>query len=237
MKNLIECDNLKLGYEGNPVLDKISFSVEENDYLCIIGNNGTGKSTLVKAILGLKKPMKGKISFDKDLGKNSVGYLAQQSSIQKDFPASVNEVILSGYANRCGLRAFYTAAEKKIARENMQLLEIENLSKKCFRELSGGQQQRVLLARALCASSKLLLLDEPTTGLDPKMTTSFFEIIEGLNKNSGVAVIMVTHDTHCAAKYSKHILQLYDKTGFFASTEEYIDSELGKIYMGGHRHD
>lgn len=237
MKNLIECDDLKLGYEGYTVLENLSFAVEERDYLCIIGNNGTGKSTLVKALLGLKKPLKGKIHFRNGLMRNEVGYLAQQSSIQKDFPASVEEVILSGCANSRGLRPFYTASEKRKVQENMELLEIGDLSKKCFRELSGGQQQRVLLARALCASAKLLLLDEPTTGLDPQMTTSFFETIQKLNRENGIAVIMVTHDTHCAAKFSNHILHLYDKTGFYSSTQSYIRTKLGQAYMGGHRHD
>lgn len=149
MKNLIECDDLKLGYEGYTVLENLSFAVEEKDYLCIIGNNGTGKSTLVKALLGLKKPLKGKIHFRNGLMRNEVGYLAQQSSIQKDFPASVEEVILSGCANSRGLRPFYTTSEKRKVQENMELLEIGDLSKKCFRELSGGQQQRVLLALSL----------------------------------------------------------------------------------------
>lgn len=235
--NLMECENLKLGYEGYTVIENLSFAVEEQDYLCIIGNNGTGKSTLVKTLLGLKKPLSGKIKFCNGLHKNMIGYLAQQTSVQKDFPASVIEVILSGCANSRGWLPFYRSAEKKRVQKNMELLEIENLSKKCFRELSGGQQQRVLLARALCASSKLLLLDEPTTGLDPQMTTSFFETIQKLNKENGIAIIMVTHDTHCAAKFSKHILHLHDQTGFYSSTPAYVQTALGKEYMGGHRHD
>lgn len=233
----IQCDNVTLGYEGLTAVSDLSFSVEEEDYLCIIGDNGTGKSTLMRALLGLKKVNAGTIVFQNGLKQNQLGYLAQQTEVQKEFPASVWEVVLSGCLNRKGIVPIYTAAEKMRAMQALETLEIAELKSKCYRELSGGQQQRVLLARALCAAEKALLLDEPTTGLDPKMTTEFFSLIERLNRDEGVTVIMVTHDTHCAVKYAKHILHLTEQAYFFGTKDEYLSSELGKRYIGGHRHD
>ncbi len=233
----IQCDNVTLGYEGLTAVSDLSFSVEEGDYLCIIGDNGTGKSTLMRALLGLKKVNAGTIVFQNGLKQNQLGYLAQQTEVQKEFPASVWEVVLSGCLNRKGIVPIYTAAEKMRAMQALETLEILGLKSKCYRELSGGQQQRVLLARALCAAEKALLLDEPTTGLDPKMTTEFFALIERLNRDEGVTVIMVTHDTHCAVKYAEHILHLTEQAYFFGTKDEYLSSELGKRYIGGHRHD
>lgn len=163
---LIKCENISIAYEGQTVVHDLSFQVSEDDYLCIVGENGSGKSTLVKSILGLKNPVKGKIILGDGLSQNEIGYLPQQTDVQKDFPASVYEVVLSGRLNGRGMRPFYTAADKRSARENMELLGIRELERQCFRDLSGGQKQRVLLARALCATRKLLLLDEPVTGLD-----------------------------------------------------------------------
>ncbi|MBE5040815.1 metal ABC transporter ATP-binding protein [Ructibacterium gallinarum] len=234
---IIECKNVTLGYDGLVAVSDLNFSVEEQDYFCIIGDNGTGKSTLLKALLGLKRVSSGSIVLGDGLRRNQIGYLAQQTEVQKEFPASVREVILSGCMNKRGLRPFYSAADKKRVEAAMETLSISRLKGKCYKELSGGQQQRVLLARALCAAERLLVLDEPTTGLDPQMTTEFFSFIRQMNAEQGIAVIMVTHDTHCAVKYSKHILHLLENDAFFGTTEEYIDSELGKKYIGGHRHD
>lgn len=237
MVKQIICNHLTLSYEGLVAVSDLSFSVEESDYLCIIGDNGTGKSTLMRALLGLKNINDGEIILSGNLKRNEFGYLAQQTEVQKDFPSSVREVVLSGFLNQKGMRPFYTFGEKEEAKRNLRLLGIEHLSKKCYRELSGGQQQRVLLARALCASQKVLVLDEPTTGLDPVMTTEFFSLIEKLNREKGITIIMVTHDTHCAVKYAKHILHLTKEKSFFGTKEEYLHSEIGKKYIGGHRHD
>jgi len=234
---IMEMNHLTLGYEGLVAVQDITFSVEPEDYLCIIGDNGTGKSTLMRALLGLKKPTSGKIVLQNGLMRNQIGYLAQQTEIQKDFPASVWEVVLSGCLNRKGLRPFYSKADKENAMEALQTLGIADLKHKCYRELSGGQQQRVLLARAMGAATRVLVLDEPTTGLDPNMTTEFFSLIQRLNREKGIAIIMVTHDTHCAAKYSKHLLHLREDGYFFGSTEEYLNSSQGRHYIGGHRHD
>ena len=234
---LIRCSDVTLGYEGVTAVSHLSFTVEEGDYLCIIGDNGTGKSTLIRAILGLKRTSGGEITYEAGLRQNQIGYLAQQTEVQKDFPASVWEVVLSGCLNRKGIVPLYTPGDQKRAASALETLSIVNLKNKCYRELSGGQQQRVLLARALCAADRLFALDEPTTGLDPNMTTEFFAFMQRLNQTKGTAVVMVTHDTHCAVKYAKHILQLTAADYFFGTKEEYLDSAIGRKYIGGHRHD
>ena len=183
----------------------------------------------MKTLLGLRSPMSGTISMDDGLKKNEIGYLPQQTVVQRDFPASVKEIVMSGFLNHSGLRPFYTKEEKKIAHENIQLLGIEDMGKKCYRELSGGQQQRVLLARALCATSKMLLLDEPVAGLDPKVTGEMYELIKSLNKD-GITIIMVSHDMQAALKYATKILHVSDKPEFFTSKEEYLSSKTGRIF-------
>ena len=183
----------------------------------------------MKTLLGLRSPMSGTISMDDGLKKNEIGYLPQQTVVQRDFPASVKEIVMSGFLNHSGLRPFYTKEEKKIAHENMQRLGIEDMGKKCYRGLSGGQHQRVLLARALCATSKMLLLDEPVAGLDPKVTGEMYELIKSLNKD-GITIIMVSHDMQAALKYATKILHVSDKPEFFTSKEEYLSSKTGRIF-------
>lgn len=234
---IITCKDLTLAYEGLVAVSHLTFAIEKGDYLCIIGDNGTGKSTLMRALLGLKRPSGGEIRFEDGLSRNAIGYLAQQTEVQKDFPASVWEVVLSGCLNQKGLNPFYNKKEKENAMRALKTLGIADLKQKCYRELSGGQQQRVLLARAMGAAKQVLVLDEPTTGLDPNMTTEFFSLVQRLNQEEGTTVIMVTHDTHCAAKYAKHILHLKPDGYFFGKTSDYITSEQGKRYIGGHRHD
>lgn len=204
---LISGRNLSLGYEGKEVIRNISFQIEDGDYLCIIGENGAGKSTLMKAILGLIEPISGSLEYSAVLSKNEIGYLPQQTLVQKDFPASVEEIVLSGCQGRMGLRPFYTQKEKQLSRMNMERMGILHLHGHCYRELSGGQQQRVLLARALCATRKVLLLDEPVAGLDPKAMTELYGLINELNKD-GITIIMITHDVDVATKYAKHVLQI-----------------------------
>ncbi|MDD6799047.1 MAG: metal ABC transporter ATP-binding protein [Firmicutes bacterium] len=233
---LIKCENLRLSYENTTVLDGLSFEVSRGDYLCIVGENGSGKSTLVKAMLSLKAPAAGKIEYGDGLKRNEIGYLPQQSAAQKDFPAGVREVVLSGCLNRMGMRPFYSKHEKAMADENIKRLGITPFANKSFRELSGGQQQRVLLARALCAAKTLLLLDEPVAGLDPLVTAELYDLIKKLNRE-GMTVIMVTHDIPNAVKYSTHILHLHHTPLFFGKTSGYLNSDAGKSYAGGNSID
>lgn len=223
--SLITVDKLSVGYDGVPVEKDISFSVEQGDYLCIVGENGSGKTTLMKTLLGLLQPISGSIKFD----AGGIGYLPQQTVVQKDFPASVREVVLSGCQGRCGLRPFYNKEEKALADANMEKMGILQLKNKSFRELSGGQQQRVLLARALCATQKLLLLDEPVSGLDPKVTMEMYDMIKKLNEE-GITIIMITHDIKLATIYASHILHLGTRF-FFGTTDEYLKSKAGKFFM------
>ena len=222
--SLITCKDLSYGYDGQVTVGELNFQVEAGDYLCIVGENGTGKSTLVKGLLHLKKPLSGELCYGDGLKRNEVGYLPQQTQVQKDFPASVYEVVLSGCLNRLGSRPMYGKEEKERALRNMEELEITDLKNACYRELSGGQQQRVLLARALCATGKLLLLDEPVAGLDPLVTQSMYDIIYKINQQMGITVIMVSHDLDAAMQYATHILQLGHRQLFFGTTQEYRKS-------------
>jgi zinc transport system ATP-binding protein len=214
----ITCTDLTLGYEGKTVVSGLSFSVNAGDYLCVVGENGSGKSTLVKTLLKLKAPMSGQITKGDGLAPDEIGYLPQQTAVQKDFPAAVREVVRSGCLNRCGLRPFYSFSEKQMAEENMKKLGITSLAKRCYRELSGGQQQRVLLARALCATRKILLLDEPAAGLDPSASADMYDLIEGLNRD-GITIIMISHDIAAAVKYASHILHVGAESFFGTKTE------------------
>ena len=215
----LTCENLTLGYEGREIISDLSFSVNSGDYLCIVGENGSGKSTLMKTILGLHSPMKGKITTGDGLKQTEIGYLPQQTLVQKDFPASVREIVISGFQGKCGLRPFYTKEEKRQALENMKKMRIDDLQKRCYRELSGGQQQRVLLARALCATKSMLLLDEPVAGLDPPVTAEMYSMISQLHKE-GITVIMISHDIEAALRYATHILHI-GREVFFGSKETF----------------
>ena len=225
----LTCENVSLGYDNKTILSNLSFSVNSGDYLCIVGENGSGKSTLMRTMLGLQKPMSGEISLGDGLKKSEIGYLPQQTDVQKNFPASVKEIVLSGCQARAGLRPFYNNQEKEMAANAMKKMRIEEFSKRCYRELSGGQQQRVLLARALCATQKILLLDEPVSGLDPKVTAEMYELISGLNKE-GITIIMISHDIDVAISEASHILHICDKP-FFGTKEEYLKSELGSKFI------
>jgi len=230
------CTDLILGYEGRPVLSGVSFSVDAGNYLCVVGENGSGKSTLMKTILGLLKPLGGKITWGDGLRENEIGYLPQQTVVQKDFPATVWEIVLSGCQGRTGRRPFYNRSEKELARQNMEQMGITPFSRRCYRELSGGQQQRVLLARALCATRKILLMDEPVSGLDPLVTAEMYELIRRLNQE-GVTIIMVSHDVAAAVRYASHVLHVGSEV-FFGTVQEYRNSEMSKRFMlpeGGNR--
>ena len=227
---LITCDNLTLGYENITLCRNLSFSVEAGDYLCIVGENGAGKSTLMRTLLGLRQPLAGTVSTGDGLKPNELGYLPQQTVVQKDFPASVREIVLSGCQGKCGHRPFYSKAEKQLAAENMEKLGLTELASRCYRELSGGQQQRVLLARALCATGKLLLLDEPVSGLDPKVTVELYSLIESLNRDDGITIIMVSHDLAAALRYASHILYMGGDGIFFGRRDEFLQSSVGRQF-------
>ena len=230
---LIKCENVSIGYEGQTVVKDLDFQIAPGDYLCIVGENGSGKSTLVRSLLGLKNVEKGQIIYGDGLKQTEIGYLPQQTDVQKDFPASVYEVVRSGRLNSRGFHPFYTAEDRKAAVEKMDLLGIRDLARQCFRDLSGGQKQRVLLARALCATKSLLLLDEPVTGLDPIVTGEFYQLIRRINRESGIAVVMVSHDIESAVKDASHILHLQETALFFGTTEEYKRSPVGRRFLGG----
>jgi ABC-type Mn/Zn transport systems, ATPase component len=223
--------NVSMSYEKKIVLDDVSFTVEQGDYLCIVGENGSGKTTLMKGILGLLPLKSGSIQFGEDLKSNQIGYLPQQTVVQKDFPASVTEVVLSGCLNRIGWWPFYPGHEKRRALENLELLGIAKLRYKSYKSLSVGQQQRVLLVRALCAAEKIVLMDEPAAGLDPIVTGELYRIIGELNKR-GVTIIMISHDIKAAVEYANKILHLGEEDQFFGTTEAYLKSGAGKRFLG-----
>ncbi|TKZ35860.1 metal ABC transporter ATP-binding protein [Brachyspira catarrhinii] len=219
----LTCENLSIGYDSKVILNNINFEVGAGDYVCIIGENGSGKSTLMKTILGLQPQIEGKILTGDGLEFNEIGYMPQQTVVQKDFPASVREIVLSGCQARCGMRPFYNKDEKMILKYALQKMKIENLSKHCYRELSGGQQQRVLLARALCSTRKMLLLDEPVSGLDPNVALEMYNLIEELNSKDNISIIMITHDIESALKYASHIMHI-GKNIFYGTKEDYINN-------------
>lgn len=227
----LKCENIHMNYDSTKAVNGVSFSVDEGDFLCIVGENGAGKSTLLKGILGLQKISEGRVIFN-GIKKSEIGYLPQRTQVQKDFPAAVKEVVLSGRIGRRG-KLFYSAEDRQIAAENMETMKISDIRNKSFNELSGGQQQRVLLARALCATDRLLLLDEPTAGLDPFVTEDMYRLIEHLNSEHGVTVIMVTHDIKSAVKYANKILCMEHDGDFFGTTQEYLDTPAAKRILGG----
>ena len=230
--SLLTCKNLSMAYEGKTVLKDINFTVDTGDYLGIIGENGAGKSTLVKGILRLKRISSGEISYGDNLRADEIGYLPQQTQVQKDFPASVEEIVLSGRLNRCGFYPFYRKKDYEDVAEKLEMLQISHLKDRCYRDLSGGQQQRVLLARALCSTRKLLLLDEPVTGLDPVITSDFYKLVKECVEKYNITVIMVSHDVNGIINQANHILHLSGhKQKFFGTTEEYKASDIGKGFI------
>lgn len=226
---LISCENLTLAYDSGVVASDVNFSVEAGNYLCIVGENGSGKSTLVKSILGLHPVHSGTLHVSAEARKSGIGYLPQHTPAQRDFPASVKEIVRSGCLRRAGMRPFFRASDKKLAEEAMVRMDIDHLASRCYRELSGGQQQRVLLARAFCATGQLILLDEPIAGLDPLAMIEMYNMIADMNRE-GVAVVMVSHDVAAAVNYASHILHLGKTTSFFGTTEEYLTTPVGQQF-------
>lgn len=252
---LLECRKVTLGYENQSVVENLNFRVESGDYIAILGENGSGKSTLIKGLLGFIKPLEGEIIRNHSRMEGSIGYLPQQTEAQRDFPATVQEVVLSGFLSAGGHRFYYTKEEKKQAFANMQKVQIDTLRRKSYRELSGGQQQRVLLARALCAAegdigrkpeektalqeegvkSRLLVLDEPTTGLDPAATAELYRILKELNEKENVTILMVSHDMENALAEAGKILHLGNQKSFFGSVKEYRRSDMSGVFEGGRK--
>ena len=227
---LIVCRDVSLGYEGQSVLSHLNLTIRAGDYLCIVGDNGSGKSTLLRGLLGLLAPQSGQILRSPELQRGAIGYLPQQTRAQRDFPATVYEVVLSGCLNRKGVRFFYSAAQKSQALMNMGKLGILELKDKCYRDLSGGQQQRTLLARALCAAGRLLILDEPVTGLDPAAAQDLYKLLSYLNRKEGMAVVMVTHDLKAALKSARRVLHIGHDSVFLGTAEEYLASPQGRRF-------
>lgn len=227
--DLLTIQDLSLGYDSHKIVKDLNFSVNAGDYLCIVGENGSGKTTLMKSLLHLQDPISGQILAGDGLKANEIGYLPQQTVVQKDFPASVREIVLSGCQGRCGLRPFYNKNERQLAEDNMERMGISAFRNRCYRELSGGQQQRVLLARALCATRKILLLDEPVSGLDPKATAEMYSLIADLN-HEGITIIMISHDIAAAVHYASHILHI-GTTVFYGTRDEYMESDAGKFFL------
>lgn len=233
MSSLITCSHVDFGYENHDAVIDLTMEVEEGDYLCVVGANGSGKSTLVKGLLGLLKPTAGTLVVSEELKRTGIGYLPQQTAAQRDFPATVCEVVISGALSRRGNRPFYSAKEKNMAAAAMEKLGILDLKRRCYRELSGGQQQRVLIARALCAAKKLLILDEPVTGLDPSAIQEFYGLVKRLNSEEGMAVLMVTHDVANIMGQASRILHLQQRALFFGTPVEYGETQVGRRFLGG----
>ena len=227
--SLITCKNLIVGYEGQSVTPEINFKLDNKNYLCIVGENGSGKTTLMKTLLSLMKPISGEIIFGDGLETNEIGYLPQQATVKRDFPATNIEIVLSGFIGKMKLKAFYTKEDKERAMHAMERMHVYEFKDRSFRDLSGGQQQRVLLARAICATSKVLLLDEPVSGLDPKVTKEMYDLVKELNEKDNISIIMISHNLNDAIKYASHILHVGDKI-FFGTKNEYLESEVGKKF-------
>lgn len=230
---LISCSHVDFGYENHDAVIDVTMELNPGDYLCVVGENGSGKSTLMKGLLGLLKPTGGTLTVAEELKRTGIGYLPQQTAAQRDFPATVLEVVISGCLSRRGNRPFYSKAEKDLAVSNMEKLGILDLRKHCYRELSGGQQQRVLIARALCATDQMMILDEPITGLDPSASQDFYHLVKRLNKEEHVTILMVSHDIQNIVTQANKILHLQQNVLFYGSTEDYIASSIGRRFLGG----
>ena len=229
---MLEIRGLSVRYGQIQALDRLDMRVEEGEIISVIGANGAGKSTLLKALVGIHQPKHGHILYDCDIKNGDIGYLPQQTVVRNDFPASVEEIVRSGCLGLLGKRPFLSSEEKMIADKNMSLLGISGLRKKSFRELSGGQRQRVLLAKALCCARKILVLDEPVTGLDPLVTADMYSILRTIN-DEGVTVVMVSHEIDDAVKQASKILHLKHGVEFYGSVSDYLKSPVGKLFTGG----
>ena len=230
----LRCENISVGYEDGIVVSDVSFELNRGDYVCIVGENGAGKSSLLKGILGLARIQGGKLEYGDGMSRADVGYLPQQKDYQKNFPATVKEVVMSGFLNKMGLRPYYNRAEKAKAMEILSDFGMADYVRASFGSLSGGQKQRVLLARAMCATDKLLLLDEPTTGLDPVATEELYELLKRLNREKKTTILMVSHDLNKAVSDAGLILHVNKRSGcgYFGPADKYLDSEAARHFLG-----
>ena len=227
---LITCEKTSFAYEGRMVISDLDLEIQRGEYLCVIGENGSGKSTLIKGLLGLMAPVRGRVHYGDGLRRCEIGYLPQRTDVQSDFPASVWEVVTSGCRGRM---PFLTAEMRRTASENIELMGISSIRKHSFQELSGGQQQRALLARALCATRSLLLLDEPVAGLDPLVTREMYEVISMLHKERALTVVMISHDISAALQYADRILHMAHGATFLGTPEAYLQSDAGRVFARG----
>jgi zinc transport system ATP-binding protein len=232
MTPLITCEDLSMGYGTNAAFEGLNFHVNAGDYLCVVGANGSGKSTLLKGLLRLLKPFSGSITYGDGLAPEDIGYVAQQSPSASDFPASAYEVVLSGNLGKRRILPFYTKRDRTAALKNMERLGVSDLKNRRFGELSGGQQRRVVLARALCSAERLLILDEPVSGLDPDAAGDFYDIAEDLNRNSGMTIVMVSHDVGRSIADASKILHINENRQFFGTRGEYLQTDLGRKFTG-----
>lgn len=232
MKPFIVCEHVDFGYENQDAVIDLSLAIYPGDYLCIVGANGSGKSTLIKGLLGLLTPTAGTMTVAGELKKGGIGYLPQQTAAQQDFPATVEEVVLSGALSRRGNLPFYSRKEKELALRSMDRLGVLGLEKKCYRELSGGQKQRVLIARALCATKHMLILDEPTTGLDPSTIQDFYRLVRELNRKDNITIVMVSHDIRNVILHADRILHMQQHILFLGTPKEYKKTAAGKVFLG-----
>jgi len=230
---LITCEKASFAYEGRTIIKSLDLTVENGEYLCIVGENGSGKSTLIKGLLGLIQPSEGSVRYGGCLSHSQIGYLPQRTDVQNDFPASVWEVVSSGCRGRL---PFLSAEQRKLANDNIDLLGLRSIRSRSFMELSGGQQQRALLARALCATHSLLLLDEPVAGLDPLVTREMYDIISDLHIRRKLTIVMISHDIQAALTYADRILHMANGSLFIGTPEEYRHSALGRAFAGGNDH-
>ncbi len=232
--SLIRCEDLSFGYDGRRVVKDLNFSVNRGDYLAIVGENGSGKTTLLKGLLNLIKPLSGQVIMGQNLTFKNIGYLPQQTLVQRDFPASVKEVVLSGCLNRKTFIPSYSKQDRSRAKKQMERMSIVDLGHTSYRDLSGGQQQRVLLARALCAADKMMIMDEPASGLDPLVSHELYALISELNKEDNMTIIIVSHDIHCVLRDASHVLHLKGTQLFYGSKEDYINSDYSSYLQAGH---
>ena len=217
---LFEVKNLTLGYEKENIINNISFTVEEKDFIVIVGKNGAGKSTLIKGILGLIKPKSGEIIFNESFNKKLIGYMPQETKVSQNFPASVKEIVLSGRINKMGIRPFYNCKDKEKCEEVLKILNIYDIKDKSFFELSGGQRQKTLLARSLCATDKLLILDEPSNNLDNTSREEFYLLLMKLNKELGITIMMISHDSDIDKLLGYKLLRITDNSYEFITNDE-----------------
>ena len=238
MASILSVKNLYCGYGSVEVLSDVSFDVEKGDYIGLAGPNGAGKTTLVKTVLGLSEKFKGIIKlFGQDLksfdGWGRVGYLSQRvTAFNPLFPAAVKEVVGLGLLSQKEFPKRFGRADDAKIMQSLDLMGISDLHRKPVSDLSGGQQQRVFLARALVSNPELLILDEPGTALDPQSREDFFEFIKKLNRDKGITVILITHDTAQIGQYANKLLYMDKKVVFYGSFSDFCRSAEMHQYFG-----